>query len=130
MTIVLTDEGEGVTQHSLDHLKEWLRIYHDLQLVELHIDSKGRTFNTEIFGILPGNSYGRTDPDSCVILLSGLNCGYGGEGPHGLKTALEWLNKNKPYYDPFGEQLDLNDIIYHNTIVVDFRDAKQVIKAT
>ena len=71
---VWQDGGHGVTSKSLryfDSLKGKLG-----RIRDVHID-KRRTMSMEI------------KCDHGVVLLSGCNCGYGGEGPHGSIEILK-----------------------------------------
>ena len=73
---VWQDGGHGITNKSLryfDSLKGKLGAIH-----KIHIDGD-RQMSMEIEAI------------NGVVLLSGVNCGYGGEGPHGTLTILEKL---------------------------------------
>ena len=73
---VWQDGGHGITNKSLryfDSLKGKLGAIH-----KIHIDGD-RQMSMEIEAI------------NGVVLLSGVNCGYGGEGPHGTLTLLKKL---------------------------------------
>ncbi len=57
--------------------------------IEAFLGKKGRVFNFELRGHIldeenPGTSSG-------LLLLSGINCGYGGEGPSGTLQILKEL---------------------------------------
>ena len=76
---VYHDDGGGVTQRSLEYWKmlrppEW-RI-HQVTCRQSGI------FTTEVVCF-------DKEHNLIVVLLSGMNVGYGGEGPHGLLTLLE-----------------------------------------
>ena len=78
---IFTDDGGGMTQRSLEYfdtLKGKLG-----RIIEIHIDSD-RNFCWEIFC------------DAGWVLLSGVNSGYGGEGPHGSLKILDLLGFKKP----------------------------------
>tara|TARA_Y100001951_G_scaffold85962_1_gene76132 strand:- start:215 stop:562 length:348 start_codon:yes stop_codon:yes gene_type:complete len=77
---IFTDDGGGMTQRSLEYfdtLKGKLG-----RIIEIHIDSD-RNFCWEIFC------------DAGWVLLSGVNSGYGGEGPHGSLKILDLLGFKK-----------------------------------
>ena len=73
---VLHDDGGGVTQSSLKYFRRHVRKIG--QCFEVNID-QDRLFSMEIQG------------NNGVLLLSGCNCGYGGEGPHGTLEVLRTL---------------------------------------
>ena len=73
---IFTDDGGGMTQRSLEYfdtLKGKLG-----RIIEININSK-RNFCWEIFC------------DAGWIMLSGINSGYGGQGPNGSETILKLL---------------------------------------
>ena len=73
---VYHDQGGGVTRVSLDYFH---RLYRRLgKICRVSIDQH-RVFSMEIRGV------------DGVMLLSGCNCGYGGEGPHGTFEVLKEL---------------------------------------
>ena len=74
--IVLYDDGGGITQQSVDYFRAK---QHCLGMVlDVHI-SFYRTFPMEITGA------------NAVMLLSGVNCGYSGEGTEGSISILRML---------------------------------------
>ena len=73
---IFTDDGGGMTQRSLEYfdtLKGNLG-----RIIEININSK-RNFCWEIFC------------DAGWVMLSGINSGYGGQGPNGSETILKLL---------------------------------------
>ena len=76
---VYYDDGGGVTQRSLEFWK-LLRVP-SWKIHQVTCKNTG-IFTTEVV------CFDRQH-NLIVVLLSGLNCGYGGEGPHGLITLLE-----------------------------------------
>jgi hypothetical protein len=73
---VLHDGGHGVTEESLEYVESLKGKFGEV--IDISID-KDREFAMEIKGI------------NCVLLLSGVNCGYGGTGPHGTIKLLKDL---------------------------------------
>ena len=81
---VYHDDGGGITEASKQHFS----------LMLSHLRSKGFspvqvTIHAE--GEFMFELYGIQGKEAIVILESGFNSGYGGEGPHGSKWALEQL---------------------------------------
>lgn len=74
--IVLHDSGGGVTQESLEFFQRNYRRIGEIRAVNI---DQHRDFSMEIVGV------------DGIMLLSGCNCGYGGEGPHGSVAILETL---------------------------------------
>lgn len=70
------DEGGGATAESL---KYWDSLKGKLGRISSFSMVAGRQFSAEIIC------------DNGIVLLSGLNCGYGGEGPHGTQKLLKSL---------------------------------------
>lgn len=73
---IFTDDGGGITQRSLEYfdtLKGKLG-----RIIDININSD-RNFCWEIFC------------DAGWVMLSGVNSGYGGQGPHGSETLLGLL---------------------------------------
>lgn len=70
------DEGEGATSVSL---KYWDSLKGKLGRISSFSMIAGRMFSAEIIC------------DNGIVLLSGLNCGYGGTGPHGTQKLLKSL---------------------------------------
>lgn len=78
---IYRDNGSGVTEESL---RFWRNVKRKVGKVKLLIceekwDEENRSwreYNTRIVG------------ENGEVWLSGLNCGYGGEGPHGLLRLL------------------------------------------
>lgn len=87
--IVLHDKGAGVTKLSLQYFKK--HVHRLGQVFEVNID-QDRAFHMEIKGT------------SGVMLLSGCNCGYGGEGPHGSVEILKLLGVKGVEFLVFGER--------------------------
>jgi len=81
---ILHDTGGGVTKESLDFWDKVKNLY-DVQWLDIYI-TFGRHFSFEIFGI------DNKSNESVILLLSGCNCGYGGEGPHGSLKIVKELN--------------------------------------
>ena len=109
--VVIHDNGHGITAKSLELLSRYLPTIRDMRPYEVVIDFD-RIFRFEI-KCLRG-----------VVLLSGLNCGYGGEGPHGSVRALEML---------IGRELTPEErafIFEHDHVVVDLRREEPVFKTT
>ena len=73
---IFHDEGNGVTEESLEYVESLKGKLG--KVVDISID-KDREFAMEI----KGRNY--------ILLLSGLNCGYGGTGPHGTLKLLKDL---------------------------------------
>jgi len=70
------DDGEGATSPSMalwDSLKGKLGKVYSFSIIA------GRQFSVEIIA------------EHGIVLLSGLNCGYGGTGPHGTQKLLKSL---------------------------------------
>ena len=79
--VVLHDGGGGVTQLSLEYFKKHAHRLGRIFEINLNQDA---LFSMEIQG------------SEGVMLLSGCNCGYGGEGPHGTMQILDLLGLNHP----------------------------------
>ncbi len=77
--IVHHDEGGGITQRSLDYWKEIVQPEWRVHQVSCR---QSGMFTTEVVCF-------DSDHNLIVVLLSGMNCGYSGEGPRGLLTLLE-----------------------------------------
>lgn len=99
---VFTDDGEGATAPSL---KLWELL-------------KGKLGNIYSFSIIAGRQFSvEIICEHGIVLLSGLNCGYGGTGPHGTKTLLKSLNIPSSMYSEkvldrmiFGQQKFMLDL--------------------
>ena len=76
---VYHDEGGGITQLSLDYWRDIVQS--DWRVHQVTCKQSG-IFTTEVVCF-------DSDHNLIVVLLSGMNCGYAGEGPHGLLTLLE-----------------------------------------
>ncbi len=76
--IVYHDDGGGVTQRSLEYWKKTKQP--DWQVRQVTCKNSG-IFTTEVTCF-------DNEHNLIVVLLSGMNCGYGGEGPHGLLDLL------------------------------------------
>ena len=79
---VLHDGGDGVTEVSKKHFTKYIKYFVP---VELTVRKHGY-FTFELFGISKSG-------EGTLILESGFNCGYGGEGPHGALWAIEKLGR-------------------------------------
>ncbi len=77
--IELKDRGGGITAESLDFFRRNRGVLGKIESVRCSFNGSGTIYNTVIVGI------------TAIMHLSGLNCGYGGEGPHGLYTLLKEL---------------------------------------
>lgn len=97
--VVLHDRGAGVTELSLQYFR---RNVHRLgRVFEVNID-RDRAFSMEIRGTRG------------VMLLSGCNCGYGGEGPHGSVEVLRLL----------GVEGVENDVFHNRHVKLDLRNRR------
>jgi len=74
--IIYHDEGGGVTEDSIEFFDKLKGKFGDV--LDIHIN-QNRQYTMEIVGT------------HAVCLLSGVNCGYGGTGPHGTLRILEKL---------------------------------------
>jgi len=95
------DGGDGITQASLEYWKEIKDPKWRIHQVTCSKDSG--IFNTEIDCF-------DDDYNLIVVMLSGLSCGYGGTGPHGLETLLKDIGappevSSKAFY---------NDVVIYN----------------
>ena len=70
------DDGAGATSPSLE---PWFSLKGKLGRISSFSMVAGRLFSAEIIC------------DSGIVLLSGLNAGYGGTGPHGTQKLLKSL---------------------------------------
>lgn len=76
-------DEDGTTDISLKALKEIQEIGAILEKVEIAKNNDGGTITSFVF-----KDYG-------VYNASGFNIGYGGEGPHGLHTAICYFHPDK-----------------------------------
>ena len=100
---VFTDDGGGITQRSVEYfenLKGKLG-----RIIEININSE-RNFCWEIFC------------DAGWVLLSGVNSGYGGEGPHGSSKILIELGFTPSNED---DKVILDSIFSKENIKIDCR---------
>lgn len=84
--MIVTDDGAGHTKGSLEVLEQFLNSHPEFRPIEMHVDAE-RAWS-EIYGTIKDKD---GQLDSVYILLSGLNCGYGGEGPHGTINAIRMM---------------------------------------
>jgi len=79
--MIITDEGGGITQESLKLFESWKGKFGEI--IWLHVnrsdDYNAPLFSCEIHGM------------DNTMLLSGCNCGYGGEGPTGTIKILNMI---------------------------------------
>ena len=95
------DGGHGVTETSKTHFKTYSK---GVVPTEVNVRATG-TFTFEFLGT-------RSDGETILILESGFNCGYRGEGPHGTLWALERVGLSRD---------EIAEIIFtHNFFAVDF----------
>ena len=107
---VFHDGGDGITEISRKH---FARHFKKLSPVELIVRKHGN-FTFELYGI---EKVGKTsEPQSIILLESGFNCGYGGEGPRGTMWALEQLG--------MGKQETERIVPMFSLIIVDFRSGR------
>ena len=104
---VYHDGGDGITEVSKKHFAKYFK---NLAPIELTVRKHGH-FTFELYGLAKNEE--RTP---VIILESGFNCGYGGEGPSGTIWALEQLGMEKQ------ESEEIVSIF--NLIMVDFRSGK------
>jgi len=92
--------------------KHFTRYFRNLTPIELTVRAHGH-FTFELYGLAKNEE--RTP---VLILESGFNCGYGGEGPHGTISALKQLGiTNK----------ELEGIVTtFSLIIVDFRGKPRI----
>jgi hypothetical protein len=88
----LKDEGGGITRESLEF---WNRHKHDIGNI-LTVDVSAEGLQTEDRKSESGYTYPveynmMVTGTQGTILLSGCNCGYGGEGPNGTAKILAEL---------------------------------------
>ena len=92
---VFHDDGRGSTDESVEFFEKLLPELRErgFSPIELSLDF-GRLYIFELLGALRRDpaTPGKLDTDVCVVLLSGVNCGYGGEGPDGTVRILALLN--------------------------------------
>lgn len=81
---VYHDEGAGVTQMSVEYFK---KLKGKLgKIIDIRVDSD-REFSMEMYC------------DAGYVLLSGVNCGYGGTGPHGTVEILKMIGFKPEMYE-------------------------------
>ena len=111
--ITFLDEGGGITELSLKRLKYLIESKLLGQaLFAWCVFEHGYNFNLWSVRDIE-NSTGEIEETTIVTLLSGFNCGYGGEGPHGLITALELLGLTVT-------DEDKNTIFRHTHVYIDW----------
>ena len=103
--MVIHDFGHGVTRQSTEQFEKYIS---DIQPIEVNVRNHGE-FTFELFGVT------RDNQKSVIILESGFNCGYGGEGPHGTADALKKLGV---------DDADLKEIFVRDNLTFDFRSGK------
>jgi hypothetical protein len=112
---VYHDDGDGITDRSVKYLKQLLEdsIFTPLSLCVMY----DREFSFELKGMMQWKDLrqitGTDKSEPCVILLSGCNCGYGGEGPHGTLECLKLLG-NFTF-------IDQNVILSEKHVHIDFQ---------
>lgn len=90
---IYNDGGYGVTKHSLIFFQKHLADIGDIQevLVKNSYDKKEDKWNLFTMKI---------KGEKGVIYLSGCNCGYGGEGPHGTYEIIKKIGiTNKSFWE-------------------------------
>jgi len=97
---VLHDNGGGITQESTKH---FARAIQGVKPIQVTIHNAGE-FTFEL--------YGTKGFDAIVVLESGFNSGYGGEGPHGSFEALKLLGVPK---------IVAEEVFHHQSLIIDFR---------
>ncbi len=103
---VYVDRDVGNTRQSLKYLEKILKRHPRLQVISIIID-RLRTYSFEVHA-RDGDS-----GEDIFILLSGLNCGYWGTGPHGSVRALRMLGF---------DWMTLEQSVFSNDIIVYHRD--------
>ena len=92
---VFHDDGEGSTDKSVEFFEKLLPELRErgFSPIELRLDF-GRLYSFELLCVLRRDpaTPGTLDTEVCVILLTGVNCGYGGTGPDGTVRILALLN--------------------------------------
>ena len=82
MVKVYHDDGDGVTEVSLDYFKTLKGKLGDIDSISIDAD---RLFTMEI------RSHTVRDYEVIITLLSGVSCGYRGTGPRGSQRIIEML---------------------------------------
>jgi len=91
MMKVLSDEGGGITEESLEYFsKHFIDIG---RVFRITCSSDDRIYNTELEG------------EKGIMLLSGFSCGYSGTGPRGLYKLLILLGWVGNFQDIAGTHL-------------------------
>src|SRR3989454_9895693 len=92
---VFHDDGRGSTDESVEFFEKLLPELRECGFtpIELSLDF-GRLYSFELLGVLRRDpaTPGTVDIEDCVVLLTGVNCGYGGTGPDGTVRILALLN--------------------------------------
>ena len=103
--VVIHDGGEGITIESLqffkDHARQIGRVF------EINLNHNA-LFHMEIIGT------------EGIILLSGCNCGYRGEGPHGSAAILKRLG--------ILDKAICNKVFSKKNLTIDLRDFNSKLK--
>lgn len=83
----LRDAGHGITDESLGYFERHKSELGEIREVSCRFNDPSG-YNVRVVG------------DNGEMLLSGLNCGYGGEGPHGLHTVLTQIGaENRRFWE-------------------------------
>jgi hypothetical protein len=77
--MILYDDGGGITRRSIDFWHDNKHKIGNVGMLKVSFDS--HIHNDKEYNLVAMGNEG-------TIFLSGCNCGYGGEGPHGTKQIL------------------------------------------
>jgi len=86
MVKLRADNGHGVTRQSLDYWKDVAPVVKEDSVRRIVVSN--RDLGPEDGVTRPGYTM-KIEANGYKVLLSGCNCGYGGEGPHGSLKVLE-----------------------------------------
>lgn len=112
---VYVDKEIGKTDASLRYLSRILGRHPRLNVISVVIDNF-RTFSFEVYAVDPEAD------EHIFILLSGLNCGYYGTGPHGSLRALQMLGIDTFLVEPHILSYDI--CMYHRSSGWTFKKLK------
>ena len=88
MVKVYHDDGDGVTEVSLDYFKTLKGKLGVIDSISIDAD---RLFTMEIRSHTKKFEYHEKDYEVIITLLSGVSCGYRGTGPRGSQRIIEML---------------------------------------
>lgn len=108
---VYHDSGGGITEVSKKHFARMLRRLSGFRPVQVTVHAEGE-YTFELYGF--------HGDEAIVILESGFNSGYSGEGPCGTKWALEQLGVPEALAE---------EVLYYRDKVIDFRGGEPHTKA-